>query len=155
MAGRSYLTTIMQGRMAAQAQSRSLDLLFWGITLFLCSDPLPFVFQHVNPYDPFSLLKEKSLYVYVKMAALVPVFWRAWPYREKLYGVVRQNFPGLIFVIFAWASSIWSLSPYLAARTAFDLTMTLFLCVTLVALYRPDYLVSVIASFLQVAIIMS
>jgi exopolysaccharide production protein ExoQ len=148
------MPTIMQNSAPVRAAISRLELLYWGITLFLCSDPLPFVFQHVNPYDPFSLLKEKSLYIYVKIAAIIPVVWRAWPHREKLARVARQNLPGILLVLFALLSSIWSLSPYLAARSALDLGMTFFVCVALVALYRPEDLVSLIASFLRVAIVM-
>src|SRR5271155_3803028 len=59
---------------------------WWGFVLFMCSTPFPFVFQpNLDPNNPFSLLQEKSLYIYFKMAVVLPAFWRAWLQREKLY----------------------------------------------------------------------
>src|SRR5580658_3610932 len=146
----SKVIPLAASRRRAPGQPTTVDRIetyWWGFVLFMCSSPFPFIFQRVDPYDPFSLLQQKSLYIYFKMAVLLPVLWQAWSHREKLYAFAIQNIFLIFFVVLAFISSLWALSPYLAARSAFDLALTLLVCATMASSLKIESLIAAIGCF--------
>jgi exopolysaccharide production protein ExoQ len=123
--------------------------------LFMCTGPFPFVFQNVDPHNPFSILQEKSLYIYFKIAAILPAVWLGLSYRSRLADFIRTNLSLLLFVLVMWVSSMWAASTYYAARTAFDMTMTLFVCATIASLYDRAFVVSVLGTYFQIIVVLS
>ena len=61
----------------------------------------------------------------------------------------------MLFVMLAWLSTIWSLSAYLAGRTAFDMTLTLIACATVASTFDPKFVVAVLRCVFQIIIVLS